>query len=120
MDAERATAKRWQVASILRSNNLEALFDGTPWEREAKRLSLEHAAAVRVQDREWLDGPLPLEMLAHGCSAAGLVAYRTDDGYLRVSEPGTPIAMADVVSMYGSSFVEDMLEFGSMRAPSAV
>ena len=111
-------AKRWHVKSILRSHNLIDLYADTPWEQEARRIDSKFESAVRTQDRGFLDELVPVEMLTHGASTAGLLAYRTRNGYLRSGEPGEPTSLASVLDAHGSEFVEDMLEFGSKLEPS--
>lgn len=110
-------SKRWHLKSILRSQNLSELFADTPWKTEASQVELGFDDAVSSQDRGFLDASVPIEMLVYGAGAAGLLVYRSDTGRLRANPPGIPIALAWVITQYGSEFAEDLLEYGSMQEP---
>jgi hypothetical protein len=111
--------KVWQLDSLLGSKNFSVLFAGTVWEELAIELFERLDHAVDVQDREFLDGEVPVEMAAYGLAKKGTVVYRSDNGIIRTRDDvgGEPVPLAWVLIQYGGELAEEILEKGSIYEP---
>jgi hypothetical protein len=111
---------RTQLISVCRTEPhlLERLADNPEWSiflewnRSVKEL-------VRRQDREKLDAQVPDEAVLHVLEASR-AKYHVSKGYVRVRRLGPDdqvLSSVEVVRMYGSSFLEDVNEYGLARIP---
>ncbi|MCP3857355.1 MAG: hypothetical protein GY698_21920 [Actinomycetia bacterium] len=109
---------RWQLSSVLGLEEIGALYEGTVWQPEAERFDESFLDAVLLQDRGFLDGEVPEEMVVYGAAKTGTVVYRSEDGWLRtVARPGAmPVPLAWVVAELGGSAAEELMEKSMFRA----
>ena len=77
---ELVSTRTWEFSSLLRGQNLSALFENTIWSGQVADIESRFDSAVQDQDREFLDAVVPTEMLVYGAAAAGLIVYRSDNG----------------------------------------
>ena len=115
---ELVSTRTWEFSSLLRGQNLSALFENTIWSGQVADIESRFDSAVQDQDREFLDAVVPTEMVVYGAAAAGLNVYRSDNGYIRSTSPGKALPLAWVIARYGAAFAEAVMEAGLASEPS--
>lgn len=109
-------AKRWHLSGLFREVELPEVFAGTCWAEEAEEYQRRERAAILGSDREYLDGPVPLEMVVYGLAVTGQLAYRSGSTLRswRHDPDAEPVPLAWVAATYGSAVAEEILEKGSV------
>ncbi|SRR6266545_1012951 len=113
--------KFWELESVCRGQPdlMERLADRPEWAVYLDWYQ-DFDALVDQQDREKLDAIVPDKACVHVLARSRTMLYE-GDAHIRTRrcEPtDRTVSMVDILTRYGGTFLEDVMEFGLARIPS--